>query len=133
MQMNCFGLHPIYLEYHEHTDTSLSLQELQLLRVKPKQLQQMSDTARANALGAVVSAQSGHVGIILDAAEMITCIFANHLRRGIDRFVLSSGHGSALLYSVLKLAGYKIGSIESFRKIGGLPGHPEHGIDGVDG
>jgi len=97
-----------------------------------KQLQQMSNMARANALGAVMSAQSGHVGIILDAAEMMTVVFANHLRRGVDRFVLSSGHGSALLYSVLKLSGYKVGDLKNFRKIGGLPGHPEYGIDGVD-
>ena len=66
-----------------------------------KQLQQMSNVARASALGAVLSAQSGHVGINLDASEMMTCVFANHLNRGVDRFVLSAGHGSALLYSVL--------------------------------
>ena len=102
------------------------------MKFNAKQLQQMSNTARANALSAVLSAQSGHVGIILDGAEMMTCVFANHLRRGIDRFVLSSGHGSALLYSVLKLGGYKIGNLNTFRKIGGLPGHPEYGIDGVD-
>lgn len=102
------------------------------MKFNAKQLQQMSNTVRANALGAVLSAHSGHVGIILDASEIITCIFANHLRRGIDRFVLSCGHGSALLYSVLKLAGYKIGKLNTFRKFGGLPGHPEYGIDGVD-
>lgn len=102
------------------------------MKFNAKQLQKMSNMARAKALGAVLSAQSGHVGIILDASEMMTCVFANHLRRGIDRFVLSSGHGSALLYSVLKLAGYKIGKLNTFRKIGGLPGHPEYGIDGVD-
>ena len=102
------------------------------MKFNAKQLQQMSNTARANALGAVLSAHSGHIGIILDAAEIITVIFANHLRRGIDRFVLSSGHGSALLYSVLKLSGYKIGNLNTFRKFGGLPGHPEYGIDGVD-
>ena len=102
------------------------------MKFNAKQLQQMSNTARANALGAVLSAQSGHIGIILDATEIITCIFANHLRRGIDRFVLSAGHGSALLYSVLKLSGYKIGNLNTFRKIGGLPGHPELGLDGVD-
>ena len=102
------------------------------MKFNAKQLQQMSDTVRANALGAVLSAHSGHVGIILDASEIITVIYANHLRRGIDRFVLSSGHGSAMLYAVLKLAGYKIGDLNSFRKIGGLPGHPEYGIDGVD-
>lgn len=102
------------------------------MKFNAKQLQQMSNTARANALSAVLSAQSGHVGIILDAAEMITSVFANHLHHGIDRFVLSAGHGSALLYSVLKLSGYKIGELNTFRKIGGLPGHPEYGIDGVD-
>ena len=102
------------------------------MKFNAKQLQQMSNAARAGALSAVLSAHSGHVGIILDAAEMMTIIFANHLNRGIDRFVLSAGHGSALLYSVLKLSGYKIGDLNTFRKIGGLPGHPEYGIDGVD-
>jgi transketolase len=102
------------------------------MKFDAKHLKQMSNIARANALGAVLSAHSGHVGIILDAAEMITCVFANHLRRGIDRFVLSAGHGSALLYSVLKLSGYSIKDLNTFRKIGGLPGHPEYGIDGVD-
>lgn len=95
-------------------------------------LKYMSGAVRADALRAVLSAHSGHVGIVLGAADIVTAVFANFIRRGIDRFVLSAGHGSAMLYSVLKLAGYKIGSIESFRKIGGLPGHPEHGIDGVD-
>ena len=102
------------------------------MKFNAKQLQQMSDAARSGALSAVLVAHSGHVGIILDAAEMMTVIFANHLNRGIDRFVLSAGHGSALLYSVLKLSGYKIGNLNTFRKIGGLPGHPEFGIDGVD-
>lgn len=102
------------------------------MKFNAKQLQQMTKVVRANALGAVLSAHSGHVGIVLDAAEIVTCIFANHLRRGIDRFVLSAGHGSALLYSVLKLSGYDIGELCSFRKFNGLPGHPEYGIDGVD-
>lgn len=102
------------------------------MKFNAKQLQQMSNSVRADALGAVLSARSGHVGIILDASEIITCIFANHLRRGIDRFVLSAGHGSAMLYTVLKLAGYKIGDLKTFRKFGGLPGHPEYGIEGVD-
>ncbi len=102
------------------------------MKFNAKQLQQMSNAVRASALGAILSAQSGHVGIVLDAAEIITCIFANYLRRGIDRFVLSAGHGSALLYSVLKLSGYDVGDLHSFRKFNGLPGHPEYGIDGVD-
>lgn len=102
------------------------------MKFNAKQLQQMSNVAKSYALGAVLAAHSGHVGIILDAAEMMTVIFANHLRCGIDRFVLSAGHGSALLYSVLKLSGYKIGNLNTFRKYGGLPGHPELCIDGVD-
>ncbi len=102
------------------------------MKFNAKQLQQMSNSVRAGALGAILSAHSGHVGIVLDAAEMITCVFANHLRRGFDRFVLSPGHGSALLYSVLKLAGYDVGGLNSFRKLRGLPGHPEFGINGVD-
>ncbi len=102
------------------------------MKFNAKQLQQMSNAVRATALGAILSAQSGHVGIVLDAAEIITCIFANYLRRGIDRFVLSAGHGGALLYSVLKLSGYNVGDLHSFRKFNGLPGHPEYGIDGVD-
>lgn len=102
------------------------------MKFNAKQLQQMSNVARSCALGAILSAHSGHIGIVLDAAEMMTCVFANHLRSGVDRFILSAGHGSALLYSVLKLSGYKIGDLKKFRKFGGLPGHPEYGIDGVD-
>ena len=95
-------------------------------------LKEMANVVRADALRAVLAAHSGHVGIVLGASDIITAIFANIIRHGIDRFVLSSGHGSAMLYATLKLAGYKIAGLESFRKIGGLPGHPEHGIDGVD-
>ena len=102
------------------------------MKFNAKQLQQMSNVAKSYALGAVLSAQSGHVGIILDAAEIMTSVFVNHLHRGVDRFVLSAGHGSALLYSVLKLSGYDIGDLKKFRKFGGLPGHPECCLDGVD-
>jgi transketolase len=102
------------------------------MKFNAKQLQQMSNAVRAGALGAILSAHSGHVGIVLDAAEMITCVFANYFRRGFDRFVLSAGHGSALLYSVLNLSGYKINDLNKFRKLRGLPGHPEIGVDGVD-
>ena len=90
------------------------------MRFDAKQLKEMSKSVRAHALNAVRAAGSGHVGIILDAAEIITTIYANFLRRGRDKFVLSAGHGSALLYSVLKLAGYNIGNLESFRKICGF-------------
>ncbi len=101
------------------------------MKYDSKQLSEMSNAVRAHALHAIHVAHSGHVGIVLDAADIVTLIYANFLRRGRDKFILSAGHGSALLYSVLKLAGYDIGEMESFRAIGGLPGHPEFGIDGV--
>lgn len=101
------------------------------MRFDAKQLKEMSNAVRARALHAVSCARSGHVGIVLSAADIVTIIYANFLRRGQDKFILSAGHGSALLYSVLKLAGYDIGELESFRKLGGLPGHPEFGTDGV--
>ncbi len=101
------------------------------MRFDVKQLKEMSNCVRSNALNAVRNAASGHVGIILSAADIVTTIYANFLRSHHDKFILSSGHGSALLYSVLNLAGYDVGDLNSFRKIGGLPGHPEFGIDGV--
>lgn len=101
------------------------------MKFDAKQLKEMSNAVRAFALNAVRSAGSGHVGIVLSAADVVTTVYANFLRRGQDKFVLSAGHGSALLYSVLKLAGYDIGDLQSFRKLGGLPGHPEFGIPGV--
>lgn len=102
------------------------------MNYKSKDLKEMASAVRAWALYAIRTAASGHIGIVLGAADVVTVVFANFLRRGRDRFVMSAGHGSALLYSVLKLAGYNIGDMESFRKVGGLPGHPEYGIDGVD-
>lgn len=97
-----------------------------------KDLKEMANAVRAGALHALRMARSGHVGIVLGAATAITAVFANALRVGRDKFVMSAGHGSALLYSVLNLAGYDIGGLGTFRKMGGLPGHPEFGIDGVD-
>lgn len=102
------------------------------MKYNSKDLKEMSNAVRALALHAIRTAASGHVGIVLGCADVITTVFANFLRRGTDRFVMSAGHGSALLYSVLKLAGYDIGDMNNFRRIGGLPGHPEYGMPGVD-
>ena len=102
------------------------------MRYDAKQLKEMSNTVRSNALRAILSARSGHVGIVMGAADIVTTVYANFLRRGVDKFVLSAGHGSALLYSVLNLAGYDVGGLDAFRKLGGLPGHPEFGTPGVD-
>ena len=102
------------------------------MKYNSKDLKEMSNAVRALALHAIRTANSGHVGIVLGCADVITTVFANFLRRGMDRFVLSAGHGSALLYSVLKLAGYDVGDMNTFRRVGGLPGHPEYGLPGVD-
>ncbi|MDR0803998.1 MAG: hypothetical protein LBO08_02830 [Rickettsiales bacterium] len=96
-----------------------------------KQLFLMAAAARLNALRAILAADSGHAGIALGAADIMTALYANFINPNTDKFVLSAGHGSALLYSVLKLSGHKIAPMNSFRKLGGLPGHPEYGIDGV--
>jgi len=99
--------------------------------IDAKNLREMSNAVRATALRALRYAQSGHIGIVLGAADIITMIYAVFLNPARDRFVLSAGHGSALLYATLKLAGYHIGDLDSVRRLYGLPGHPEFGIDGV--
>ncbi len=89
-------------------------------------------------------AGSGHPGIALGAAPALFCTYVNHMHINPkdpnwvnrDRFVLSAGHGSALLYAMLFMAGYDItiDDLVDFRKIGSkTPGHPEYGITpGVD-
>ncbi len=101
------------------------------MKFNSKQLTDMANAVRAGALYAIRSGASGHVGIVLGASDIVTTIYANYLRRGLDEFVLSAGHGSAMLYSVLKLAGYQIPALKTFRKFGGLSGHPEFGTNGV--
>lgn len=101
------------------------------MMIDAKILSEMSNVVRADALRAIKQANSGHVGIVLDAANIISMIYAVVLNPQCDRFVLSAGHGSAMLYATLKLAGYKVGDLDSFRSLDGLPGHPEFGIDGV--
>lgn len=93
----------------------------------------------------VEKAKSGHPGFPLGAAPIIYELFANHLKHDPadpewfdrDRFILSAGHGSAMLYAVLNLFGYpgmSVDELKNFRQLGSLtPGHPEHGhTPGVD-
>ena len=89
-------------------------------------------------------AQSGHPGIVLGAAPIIYTLYAHHLRFdpknpnyfNRDRFVMSAGHGSALLYATLHMAGFDISldDLKDFRKLDSItPGHPEYGVTpGVD-
>lgn len=101
------------------------------MNIDAKNLHDMSDALRATALRVLKHAKSGHIGIVLGAADIVTMIYAVILNPAQDRFVLSAGHGSALLYSALKLSGYRVGDLDSFRRLGGLPGHPEYGVAGV--
>ncbi|MCL2758344.1 MAG: transketolase family protein [Alphaproteobacteria bacterium] len=112
------------------------------MKFNQSELRQMANSARARALHGIRSANSGHVGIALGTADIITTLFAEHLRfnptcpdwADRDRFVLSAGHGSALLYSTLQLAGYDVVGLSAFRKFGSLlAGHPEYGeVPGVE-
>jgi len=89
-------------------------------------------------------AGSGHPGIVLGAAPIIYTLYAKHLKinpskpnwMNRDRFVLSAGHGSALLYATLHMAGYdiSINDLKSFRQLNSVtPGHPEVKVTpGVD-
>ncbi|MDR3208936.1 MAG: hypothetical protein LBT45_03760 [Rickettsiales bacterium] len=100
-----------------------------------RELRVMANAARLLALDSIQTAGSGHPGVALGFADVITTLFANHLQfdpkvgdwEDRDRLVLSMGHASALLYSVLHLAGYPVSrqKLRTFRRIGGLPGHPE--------
>ena len=102
------------------------------------------DTIRILAVEAITKANSGHPGICLDAAPICYELFADYLNFSYknpkwdnrDRFVLSAGHGSALLYTLLHLFGYNVTKedLMNFRQLGSkTPGHPEYGItDGVE-
>ena len=89
---------------------------------------------------AVQKANSGHPGMPMGMAEIATALWSKHLRHNPknptwfnrDRFVLSNGHGSMLLYSLLHLTGYdlSVDDIKDFRKLKSkTPGHPEYDID----
>jgi transketolase len=97
------------------------------------------NTIRALALDAVQKANSGHPGLPLGAAPMAYVLWTRFLRHNPknpkwenrDRFLLSAGHGSMLLYSLLYLTGYDLSldEIKSFRQFGSkTPGHPEYGL-----
>src|SRR6187431_2338801 len=102
------------------------------------------NTIRFLSADAVQKANSGHPGLPLGAAPMAYVLWTKFLRfnpkdpnwQNKDRFLLSAGHGSALLYSLLHLTGYKLSldDLKSFRQWGSrTPGHPERGhTDGVE-
>lgn len=102
------------------------------------------DQIRCLGIDMINEANSGHPGIVLGAAPAIYALYANHLRIdpenpryfNRDRFIMSAGHGSALLYSTLYMAGYDItiDDLKKFRQVDSkTPGHPEYNVTpGVD-
>src|SRR3954454_8020671 len=100
----------------------------------------MANAIRALAMDAVEQAKSGHPGLPMGAADVATVLFTRFLKfdpadpawPDRDRFVLSAGHGSMLVYALLHLLGYEAMTIEEikrFRQLGSLtPGHPENFI-----
>jgi len=98
----------------------------------------MANAIRALAMDAVEQAKAGHPGLPMGAADIATVLFTRFLKfdpadpawPDRDRFVLSAGHGSMLIYALLHLTGYEkmtIGEIKRFRQLGSLtPGHPEY-------
>jgi transketolase len=97
------------------------------------------NTIRFLAVDAVERARSGHPGMPMGMADVAYVLWTRFLRHdptdpawpGRDRFVLSAGHGSMLLYSLLHLSGYDLPmeELQRFRQLGSrTPGHPEHGL-----
>lgn len=99
---------------------------------------ELANSLRALAMDAVEAAKSGHPGMPMGMAEIAVALWRRHLRHNPanpawanrDRFVLSNGHGSMLLYSLLHLTGYALPmeELRRFRQLGSkTPGHPERG------
>ncbi|MEO1047087.1 MAG: transketolase family protein, partial [Pseudomonadota bacterium] len=105
----------------------------------------MANAIRALSMDAVQAANSGHPGMPMGMADVASVLYAHHLKfdpvrpdwEDRDRFVLSAGHGSMLIYSLLHLTGYEqptMEDIRNFRQLGSpCAGHPENFLlDGVE-
>lgn len=114
-----------------------------------KEIDKLSVNAiRATCIDVVNKAKSGHPGMALGSAPILYTLFTKHLVANPkepewfnrDRFVLSAGHASSLLYTMLHVSGYEVSldDLKSFRQLGSLtPGHPEYkhtkGVDATSG
>ena len=98
-----------------------------------------ANALRVLAMDAVQAANSGHPGMPMGMADIAETLWRHHLKHDPadpqwidrDRFVVSNGHGSMLLYALLHLAGYALpmSELRRFRQLHSLtPGHPEHGL-----
>ncbi len=119
--------------------------DLSSLRSARPEHWRLASAIRALTLDAVAAANSGHSGMPMGMADVATVLFDRHLRfdpqapdwPDRDRFVLSAGHGSMLLYALLHLTGYRdmtIEEVRNFRQWGArTPGHPEyHYASGIE-
>ena len=113
--------------------------------IKLQKVSQLANCIRFLAIDAVQKANSGHPGMPMGMADIATVLYKNHLRFDSadpkwidrDRFILSNGHGSMLLYACLYLTGYKdinLEDIKNFRQLKSpTAGHPEFGeLDGIE-
>jgi transketolase len=109
------------------------------------EVRRLANAIRMLSMDAVETAKSGHPGLPMGMADVATVLFQNYLKHDAadpawpdrDRFILSAGHGSMLLYSLLWLMGYPkitIEDLKHFRKVGSpTAGHPEHGdLPGIE-
>jgi transketolase len=119
--------------------------DIQTLRTRHPEHWMRATAIRALTLDAVAAANSGHSGMPMGMADVATVLFEKHLKfdpkaphwPDRDRFILSAGHGSMLIYSLLHLTGYQdmtLDQIKAFRQWGAITaGHPEYGhVAGVE-
>ncbi|MFI0396162.1 transketolase [Paracoccus jiaweipingae] len=119
--------------------------DIQALRHAHPDHWNLASAIRVLAMDAVQAANSGHPGMPMGMADVATVLFRNHLKFDAsapdwfdrDRFVLSAGHGSMLIYALLHLTGYQdmtLDQIRNFRQWGAITaGHPEYGhVKGVE-
>lgn len=108
-------------------------------KVEEDGLKEIVNNIRALGLDMIDNASSGHIGILMGATPIITSVYANILKIdqnnpkwvNRDRFILSAGHGSAMLYATLFMSGFNISldDLKNFRKLDSItPGHPEYNI-----
>ncbi len=119
--------------------------DIQTLRARHPDHWMRAAAIRTLTLDAVAAANSGHSGMPMGMADVATVLFEKHLSfdpaaprwPNRDRFILSAGHGSMLIYALMYLTGYKdmtLDQIRNFRQWGAITaGHPEYGhVDGVE-
>lgn len=108
-------------------------------KLDSKALRLAADTLRCLAMDEVQAANSGHPGVAMGLADVMAALWLGHLKvcgtatdwADRDRFVLSGGHASSLLYATLHLAGFDVSldDLRNFRQLGArTPGHPERGM-----